>query len=331
MAKLRFGSGSACPAMYPEQEGVNKKYQLLERIKDDNNNEIGTVSSFFTDANNIEYAVVCLDAQYRKSAGQYCSSQTAITDMPSYSSGYSNWWYDNAKETGTINTQFILDYCTANGYTSSACTHCRSKSFTIDNVTYYGQLPNMREVFDIWANRVQIESKDTSASSQSALNFSTNRSLLSSTQNSTTSCWYFPGANSQIISSGKSNYCFVCPVLELPNVISVQESTPIVNNINLTVTLDKDSYSQNQFGSFTINGNTYTQVDFTNNIMTIQIPASTSLPWTASIAYNDGETVMSPSSGTINSSTDTNLTIRIWNMSPSSADPGIDPGGDVDF
>uniref|UniRef100_UPI003865CADA hypothetical protein n=1 Tax=Methanobrevibacter sp. TaxID=66852 RepID=UPI003865CADA len=42
-----------------------KKYNLLDRVKDDSNNEIGTVSGFFTDANNVEYAVVCLDAQYR--------------------------------------------------------------------------------------------------------------------------------------------------------------------------------------------------------------------------------------------------------------------------
>lgn len=45
--------------------GGSGKYQLLQRISDDNGTGIGTVSGFFTDANNVEYAVVCLDAQYR--------------------------------------------------------------------------------------------------------------------------------------------------------------------------------------------------------------------------------------------------------------------------
>ena len=42
--------------------GVSGKYQLLERVKDDSNNEIGTVVGFQKDANDNEYAVVILDS-----------------------------------------------------------------------------------------------------------------------------------------------------------------------------------------------------------------------------------------------------------------------------
>ena len=104
------------------------------------------------------------------------------------------------------------------------------------------------------------------------------------------------------------------------------------NNVNLTVRLNKGSYTSNAFNNFIINGNTYTQSDFTNNVMTIQIPANTPLPWTASmnsVYANSGEYTISPSSGTINTNTDTSLTINIWNNSPAD-EPGInDPIDDL--
>lgn len=202
------------------------KYQLLQRIKDDSNNEIGTVSGFFTDANDVKYAVVCLDAQYRLANAVWCSNNSAVTDMPIYNYANETSWYE-ATETATFNTQKILDYCTANSYTSTACTHCRSQSFTIDNVTYYGQLPNMRELFDMWSNRTQIEQLDITASSYSSVNFSTiKRQIFSSNQNSNNFAWGFFGTNSwsgeygdgTIIGRNKS-WAKTCafPVLELPN------------------------------------------------------------------------------------------------------------------
>ena len=82
-------------------------YQLLDRIEDDNHNEIGTVSGFFTDANNIEYAVVCLDASYRLAAAAWCSdANTLIANLPAYNNHVSAFWY-NATETATENTQTI--------------------------------------------------------------------------------------------------------------------------------------------------------------------------------------------------------------------------------
>lgn len=189
----------------------------LTRISDDNGNEIGTHYMNFEDANGNVYKVIVLDAQYRNASTQWCSDRrTIVTNMPIYNYNYDLWWYDNAMETATQNTQLILNYCSADSFTSTSCSHCRSKSFTIGGVTYYGQLPNMREVFDMWRHRVQIEQMDTSASSHSSTNFSRGRSIWSSSQYSSTNGWYF-SSNGNVNTNTKSSYNFACPVLEIPN------------------------------------------------------------------------------------------------------------------
>lgn len=200
---------------YSSGGGQSGKYKLLDRVKDDNNNEIGTVSGFFTDANDVEYAVVCLDAQYREASKVYCSKGALITDLPRYEDCISAYWW-SATDTATFNTQKILDYCTANGYTSSACTGCRSHYFTIDGTTYYGQLPNMREVFDISQNFVTLNSKDPSASGNPTKNFASAKNLWSSTQVDTTSEWYFNNTG-YIYPNTKTWTNLACPVLEIPN------------------------------------------------------------------------------------------------------------------
>ena len=196
--------------------GSGTRDVTLTRIFDDNGNEIGTWYMNFVDESNNEYKVVLLDAQYRNDSTQWCSDNTnTVTNMPLYSNSLSSWWYDNAKETATQNTQLILDYCSAGGYTSTACMHCRSQSFTIDGVIYYGQLPNLREVFDMWRHRVQIEQMDTSASSHSSTNFNTARLIWASNQYNFFNGWSlvnFGTTNSY----GKKNNAHTCPVLEIP-------------------------------------------------------------------------------------------------------------------
>ena len=187
----------------------------LTRFKDDNNNEIGTHYMNFEDANGNVFKVVLLDAQYRNDSTQWCSQRSIVTNMPIYDNSMSAWWYDNAKETATQNTQLILDYCSAGGYTSTSCTHCRSKSFIIGGVTYYGQLPNMREVFDMWRHRVQIEQMDTSASSHTSTNFSSARDIWSSSQCNNYIGWYLT-TYGYVNTSNKANLNFACPVLEIP-------------------------------------------------------------------------------------------------------------------
>ncbi len=187
----------------------------LTRFKDDTNTEIGTHYMNFVDGNGNTYKIIVLDAKYRLESSQWCSERDYVTNMPTYYDNLSAWWYDNTKETATQNTQLILDYCSANGYTSTSCSHCRSKSFTINGTTYYGQLPNMREVFDMWRHRVQIEQMDTSANTSTSTNFSSKHHIWSSTQANNMSGWYIANSGQVNITLKGSGY-FACPVLEIP-------------------------------------------------------------------------------------------------------------------
>lgn len=187
--------------------GSSGKYQLLDRVKDDSNNEIGTVSGFFTDANNNEYAVVCLDAQYRLGSGEYLSVNAAVSGIPNYQN-QSVW---GATETATTNTTAIL----ATG-TTSACTHCRSKSFTIDSVTYAGQLPTLKELVDIFGHRTAINTQDTSAGQYSALVIPTNNTAWSSSQYGTNEAWLLSNEG-EVLYADKDGTGIIIPVLELPN------------------------------------------------------------------------------------------------------------------
>lgn len=186
----------------------------LTRFKDDTNTEIGTHFCNFTDGNGNTYKVILLDAQYRLASSKWCSYTSAVTNMPIYTDlKLSNVW--EAGETATQNTQLILDFCTAGGYTSTACSHCRSKSFTIGGVTYYGQLPNILEVSYIARNYNSFDAMDTSASSQSSLNFSSARNIWSSSQFGGSEAWWLH--NFGIVSSNtKTSNNFACPVLEIP-------------------------------------------------------------------------------------------------------------------
>ena len=182
------------------------KYKLLQRVIDDSNNEIGTVSGFFTDKNDVEYAVVCLDAIYRNSSAQWASAMENVTNMPLYD----NWTIWEATETATENTTLILA-----SKTSSACTHCRSKSFTIGGVTYYGQLPNIIELVDIARHRTAINAADTSGGS---IIIVTDNNYWSSSQYNSSSGWYILG-NSNAYNSDKTYNYYVCHVLEIPNTL----------------------------------------------------------------------------------------------------------------
>lgn len=189
------------------------EYQL-RRIKDDSNNEIGTAFMLFTDGNGNKYDVVCLDAAYRLASGQWCSNTGTVTNMPLY--GNQKLW--EAAETATQNTQLILDYCTANSYTSTACTHCRSLSFTIDGVTYYGQFPNIIELINIFMKRTAINTADITASSYSSLVIPNNTSTWSSSQFDGANGWFIINYASVELYT-KTNTYFVIPVLEIPNTL----------------------------------------------------------------------------------------------------------------
>lgn len=196
------------------------KYNLLDRVKDDNNNEIGTVAGFHTDANNVKYAVVALDAQYRNGSGQYFSSDVNIPTLTTFNT-QALW---DSTDTATSNCTKILDYITEYGGTSSAVSHCRSKSFVIDNITYYGQLPTIVELTNIFMNRTAINAKDTSASSYPDLIVPTDKHTWSSTQGGNknnysfyiTSLGYVQGYYKYNGAGGGSLDYLILPVLEIP-------------------------------------------------------------------------------------------------------------------
>lgn len=188
------------------------KYELFQRIKDNNNLEIGTVVGFHTDANNKEYAVVCLDAQFRLDLGKYLASSIAITDLPQYA----NPSVYGAEETATFNCDKILAQATASGVTSTAVSHCRSKTFTVDGVQYAGQLPTLMELLKILEFMTEVNAADTSASQYSSLVLSTSNGYWSSSQNSSTHGWKI-SSDGSVSSSYKNGYNFVAPVLEITN------------------------------------------------------------------------------------------------------------------
>jgi len=186
-------------------------YPLLSRVTDDSNNEIGTVCGYHTDANNQKYAVVCLDAQYRNSSGNYLSANYGITGLAVLND--QTLWENT--DTATSNCTKILDFADANGYTSTAVSHCRSKSFVIGGATYYGQLPTIAELTDVFRHRTAINNADTSASQYSSLIVSSNTLVWSSSQYSYRNGWYITDTG-MVYNTGKDNNFFVLPILEIP-------------------------------------------------------------------------------------------------------------------
>ena len=124
----------------------HKKYKLLDRVYEDvNGDAIGTVVGFHYDANDVEYAIVALDAVYRLAQGQYLSTNTAVANLPNYSNG----GVYGAKETATFNCDKILAQATTSGLTSTAVSHCRAQTFTIAGDSYAGQLPTLMELLKV--------------------------------------------------------------------------------------------------------------------------------------------------------------------------------------
>lgn len=195
--------------------GGGSSFQLT-RFSDDTGTEIGTHYMNFTDANDNTFKVIVLDCPYRtRGTNLWLSSSERVTNLPLYYRTYSLWWYDNAKETATENCNLIKAFCDANNYTSDAVNFCRNKSFVIDGVTYYGQLPNMRELFEMKLNRSELDRMDTSYDYNQGLDQSYN--VWSSTQRNAVNAWYFSqygGIEGQTKTSEADIQ--VIPVLEIP-------------------------------------------------------------------------------------------------------------------
>jgi len=185
------------------------KYDLLARVKDDTDKDIGCVVGYHTDANNQKYAVVCLNKEFRNTNTYfYLSSNVAVTNLPVYN--YQTALY--ATETATFNCDKIL--AMAPDYTSSAVTECRNHSFVIDGITYYGQLPTIYELTCIIMNAVRLNTDDPSVSGPDI----TVASMWSSTQQSASHCWQTGDPIIKYYNKSLSGQYAprVCPILEIP-------------------------------------------------------------------------------------------------------------------
>ena len=191
----------------------HKKYKLLDRVYEDiNGDAIGTVVGFHLDANNVEYAIVALDAAYRLATGQLTSATGAITDLPTYA----NAGAYGAKETATFNCDKILAQCTTSGWTSSALTHCRAQTFTIAGAQYAGQLPTIMELLKILECREAVNTADPTAAANPTLVIPNNQNMWASTAYAANNAWYV-GGNGYTNTTSRTNNYFVAPVLEIPN------------------------------------------------------------------------------------------------------------------
>ena len=197
---------------------ASRKYSLLQRVKDDSNNEIGTVSGFFTDKNGENYAIVCLDAQYRLNSSQWCSSDTEVTNMPIYYKTEENIW--KTTETATESCNLILSYCSTNNYTSTAVSHCRSKSFVIEGITYYGQLPNVKELMDIYKYKSELTTLDPTSETYTTVSVGY-KNTWTCLQCTASVAWFMNANGGTYGSTSSSNKALTTlmalPILELPN------------------------------------------------------------------------------------------------------------------
>lgn len=195
---------------------THKKYKLLDRVYEDiNGDSIGTVVGFHYDANNVEYAIVVLDAVYRLAQGQYLSTGAAVTGLPNYT----NSDIFGAKETATSNCDLILAQAAASGLTSSAVSHCRAQSFTIAGDTYAGQLPTLMELLKVIEWRSEVNTADPTAAENPTLVIPNNISIWSSSQYSSSAGWANNNSayGSNAGSETKTDFDFVLPILEIPN------------------------------------------------------------------------------------------------------------------
>lgn len=192
-------------------EGSSGKYKLLQRVKDDSDNDIGCVVGFRRDSSNNEYAVVCLNKAYRNSNNYaLCSKSISVSGIPVYSNSSV---YD-APETATKNCDEIIITATSQSATTAAITECRNYSFIINGITYYGQLPSLTELLLVLMYRTIINTNDPSVSGQE---IDTSFAYWSSTQGASNTQWFILNGNGRTGNTDKFLSYHVTPILEIPN------------------------------------------------------------------------------------------------------------------
>ena len=237
------------PAMRKSDRVVGM-YDLVTKTFYTNSGTGSFIAGPLQTSNDNNYAVVCLNAKYRTSTNMTIMSivgesasvnndtRLIIPGLLTYSAqgneGYiGTSWLEKEKleESATVGTQKVLEYMnTDSTYYSPAANNARSKSFIIDGVMYYGQIPNMSEVIQMLYMRSKIESTDPTHSLYPSLNL-TGKRIVSFTQygwnpaqnwncysvsNAIGTLTHWFKSQTTYNSSNPMDY-FLAPVIEIPN------------------------------------------------------------------------------------------------------------------
>lgn len=135
-----------------------EKYPLFSRVKDDTNTDIGVVGAHFTDANNQKYAAVVLLSPAAYFAPTKLSSANTTPDAGA-TTRYNDLSVFSTNITATQNTTALYNKFITLTNPTTVLTDVRTINYTIENTTYYGQLPNLLEMIDIIRNKQQIETE----------------------------------------------------------------------------------------------------------------------------------------------------------------------------
>lgn len=214
MGSIYLGSNKIMPVVVvsggsPTPPTPTGKYQLFEMVKDDSNNNVGIVGGFFTDRNNIEYAVVFAMADEANMNNTRYTFRT-VADIPVC--GNLNSTSTSPFEIGYTATEMTE----AQVSSSTAAQYCRQFSHVIGGDTYEGQLMNVPEVLMLVNNFSRI-STATGISGQTG----GTSLILTSTQSSIAANNRFAMYwNSSLANKGSTSmYYNLWTVYELPNAI----------------------------------------------------------------------------------------------------------------
>lgn len=171
-----------------------------------------TVAGFWTDENNITYAVCVADAAYRGRG--YWGPSTGLSALPGYDSPTA------ALATGKSATWTIETLKSATNLTNGFL-FCYNATLEYEGVTYHGALPNLAELRNIiYTNRANIDALDPTLEEYSnyslaAWSFSSGY-VWSNAHKPSGDYRYYVQTNGNYNSRGSTASCGYTPIFEIP-------------------------------------------------------------------------------------------------------------------
>lgn len=216
---LYLGNGIITPVIPDENKPSGTVLHQYDRVDGK-----ASVAGFWTDGNGQRYAVCVVDAQYRSGETPYVWSNIEdFTALP-YQHYTSSLEALEATESGTYNTNYILNNYNASDY--PAFNFARNAlTIIIDNKQFTSCLPNLGELKMVWNNREELDFidptlEDYPESSLSGFYFaengawSSNEAYESYNEANEAYLIYFQGDNYTYHKSDTD--VGVCPIIEIP-------------------------------------------------------------------------------------------------------------------